>query len=296
MLNTKLLYDPYALGLEVSGKSRGEYICRCPFHNDRHPTGACFNPSNGWFYCFVCGAKAHAEQLAVALGGICSRVQALPDDEEEMDWSGVLRAPLAYDHEYLKKRKVSNEQVEKFQIKKIPQGIVFPIKNTKDQEVGCLIRNIDRSVRYISLGEKPALWNLNNLANHKHGNRVWVTEGVFGSLRADSAGIFAVATMTSKIQRDGSKFLNHFPTFVLYDNDYAGYLGGALFLREMPRAHIVVPGREADELSIDEWKELDNAPTWTNNIIMLAKFSKDPKKLIQQLRKDYESGLRKSYR
>lgn len=293
------LYDPFLIGLEVSGKSRGEYICRCPFHADKHPTGACFNPRTGLFFCFVCSAKSKAENLANILGGSSHKVPVISKDYtvEEVEWSGVLRAPLAFGNTYLRSRQVTDDQVKRFGIRALPKGVAIPVCDTTGKEIGCVIRQYKGTLpRYLSLGEKPPLWNLQNLMKREPATKIWVVEGIFGALRADRAGVFAVATMTSSLQKEGKHYLSNFFPYVLFDDDFAGYLGAAKFLQEVPLAKVAIPGGEADEMSIIEWQHLDENPAYTNKIVTLAEMSGDKNKVLQQLMKGYSYGKRRPKR
>lgn len=284
------LYDPWLVGLDVSGKSRSEYICRCPFHDDKKPTGACFSPTSGLFYCFVCSAKSNAVKLASLLGGSATKVPVISKDHtvEEVEWSGILKAPLALDNPYLQKRQVTNEQIKRFGIRAMPKGVAIPVCDTFGKEVGCVIRQYKGFLpRYLYLGDKPPLWNLQNLMQRESHTRVWVVEGIFGVLRADLAGVFAVATMTATLQERGRDYLGSFFPYVLFDNDYAGYLGAAKLLQSLPLAKVEIPGEEADEMSVEEWRLMDREPHITNKIMEVANASGNKEDIIKQITKGY---------
>ena len=71
-------FDVRALGLEIHAISgTEEVIVRCPYHDDRHPSGS-FNVNSGLFFCFSCGAAANVNQLAAKTGGYVVRNDALP--------------------------------------------------------------------------------------------------------------------------------------------------------------------------------------------------------------------------
>jgi hypothetical protein len=250
-------YDPRALGLKVAGSAGEEYIVACPFHGDTNPS-ACFNPRNGAFFCFSCGAAAGVHRLALACGGTVVRGFFPPPTRRvsSVDWRPVLNSPLALDHAYLAGRQVSDKAVRRHGIRALPGAIAVPVTDADGAEVGVIIRREEGTPRYLYFGDKPPLWPLGELMRREPGTRLYVVEGVFGKLRAERAGLPAVAVMGASVQSTLSLYLRAFDVVVAFDADFAGYAGAGRVLSLVPSARVVVPGVEADELSVREWRDL----------------------------------------
>lgn len=299
-----LVYDPRAIGLDVASMSGQEAMCLCPFHNDHKPS-ASFNVKTGLFICYTCHTGSNAYQLSKKLGGEVKfvpsqRLQITVREAEDMEWKHILNFPKAIGNKYLKSRQVSDKQVEEFGILASPSGIIIPLKSMDGEVEGAIMRRYDGNPRYMFFGEKTPAWPLNKLASHKKLTNAYMTEGVFGALRARSFGIPAYATLGAMVNQALKPiFQSHYPV-ILFDNDYAGMLGAARLMVIVPTAKVIIPGQEADELDEDEWKTLAKEGQTTRSLSVLAKLSKNSKefhksitKFMKKQRGDYDPENRK---
>ena len=275
--------DPKEVGLDVRSYSGNEAICICPFHEDHHPSGS-FNMDTGLFFCFSCGAASNAWKLATKLGGSVNRkwIKTTSGKASE-EWRKFALFPLARDNNYLKSRGVTDEQVEKFGIKAGPFGIVFEVRSKANHLVGVIIRRYDNSPRYLFFGDKLPVWPAERLVTTSFFEKIFLTEGVFGVLAADRAGVTAFSTLGAMVKRDISFYLQSFKVQVIFDADFAGYVGGARTLTFLPRSKVIIPGQEADELPISAWHAILEGVLTTRSIVELAKLSKDPTKFYKYL-------------
>lgn len=281
LLQSNQGYDPGSLGLSVkSWVGPNEVMCLCPYHDSWGVANFCFNVRKGVFICYACGARGNVYQLAKQTGGHVYRGYLPPAPPNvDIDWLKLAHHPLAFRNAYLQSRGVTDAQVEKYQIKLHPLGVVFPITNVRGQIVGALMRKHEGKLRYLTLGEKTPIWPLGEYSKTITGNnRVALVEGVFGVLAADRAGIPAFAVLGALVKESARQYLSDLRPLVVFDNDQAGYIGAGRVLKMSPLASVVVPGREADEMTVAEWKEVweGNCIT-TNDISRLAKLSGDEK-------------------
>lgn len=281
--------NPEQVGLHPEGITGGEYIVICPFHGDKHPS-ATFNPVSGLFYCFSCGATSTAEKLARKLGGsVVMERKPYFRDKDSIEWLPLLGGKLAVDNSYLQERGVSKKQVERHQIHETPNGIAIPIPNIKGRVVGIIIRKYKGTPRYLYLGEKPSLWPMDELFARNHHTDIFVTEGVFGKLRAERFGVPAVSTMGAGVKEEVKNYLSHFKPHIVFDDDFAGYAGAGRIAWLVPLAQVVIPGREADELSKAEWQDIAAGNVMqTRSLSTIAKLSGDGDKFWSRLPKAYK--------
>lgn len=286
-MKTDEFYDPRALGLRVAGTSGQEVIVVCPFHDDHHPS-ACFNPVTGLLFCFSCGATATVKELAKTLGGQVRRTSEIGQRRRTMkvEWHPLLASPPALGHPYLRGRQVTDEQVLRWGIRLVPGAVVFPVTNKNNVIVGVILRREQGSPRYLFFGEKPPLWPLGQLVDLDPRLPVFLTEGVFGKLRAELADVPAFAVMGASVNETISRYLAHRQVITVFDDDFAGYLGAGKVLFYLPGARAVIPGQEADELPLDEWRGIGRRDVLTTgSLATLAKLSGDPHRFFRCLPK-----------
>ena len=268
------MYDPRELGLEVRGGNNNEVYCLCPFHDDRSPS-ACFNVKKGVLFCFVCGRAAGVKRIAKQLNGRVVRTKSLPQFKKKnpIEWRQLLNSKIAIDNAYLKGRRVSNELVEKYKIKELPYGIVFPVqKINRKTTTGIVIRRYTGDIRYLSLGEVK-FWPSNL---EEMGDVVLLTEGPFGALRAMSAGVDATCCFGIAKAPDAIKHLKSKTVVPTFDDDYAGILAAAKMIR---MGYFVGLPLEVDEA---EPKEIRDNPV-TTSITRLANLADKPMKLFNEV-------------
>lgn len=262
------VYDPHSLGLEVISISGDEAIVRCPFHDDTNPSST-FNIVKGLFHCFACGQSANANQIMMALGGSILRTERerIPRiEKEEKDWSYLLSAKIAYKNSYLRERKVTDAQVERYDIRQFEDGILFPLRDVRGNVVGMQARHYVRRPKYRFYGKRPALWPFENIPHDT--TPVFVVEGVFGVLCADRAGVKAVATMSASSIHDALLYLQGRKVVAIFDDDYAGYLGMAKFI--LAGFYGASPTFVADEADTATWRRYVKRPTVTRRVLDYA--------------------------
>lgn len=290
MNNKHLGYDPAVLNLQVRHwVGQDEVMCTCPFHDDSDPSLA-FNIKSGLFICYGCGARGTAAKLARQTGGYAYRTHVTaPAHHQDVEWLNLVGAQYAYDDPYLISRGVTNDQVERFGIKRHSLGIVVPLYDARSNLVGALMRKREGKVRYLTLGEKPPLWPLQLMRGYQveHRGRFALVEGVFGVLAADRAGVPALATLGAAVKSDAGRYLAEARPLVLFDADQAGYIGAGRVLKLSPMATVVVPGVEADELTPTQWRDFwaGQLGVRTADIARLAALSGDRQRFYSLLPK-----------
>ena len=245
----------------------------CPFHSDHSPS-LCVNLYKGLFICYGCGRSGHVQQLALELGGrVLKTTKTEAKKRDDDGWKSLFSAPLAIDHPYLASRKVTNEQVDEYEILNLSMGVGFPLHDRLERPVGLLIRRSEIRPgwsRYVCYGEKPEVWPMKRALGD--GSLLFV-EGIFGVLRTEAYGVKSVAVLGSQISEDISWALNKPRSGVLFDDDAAGYLGAGRALRMAPTLGVCVPGAEADELDDRSLANLMyglSGHTWTNSLSTIA--------------------------
>lgn len=278
------VYDPDALGLNIVKRSGKELLCRCPRHEDNKPS-ATYNVQKGLLYCFSCKATINARQLAKELGGELVEVNEGSVRQRQFgndtSWLDLLKNPIAYSQEamtYLEGRKVTVEQVKKYQIREAGNGIIFPLRDRFGVDVGCLTRNYSSSPRYIFSGERPVVWPFSNLA---HGEPTYIVEGTFGVLRFEAMGFKAVASMGTGYAQQIVRLLKNSTTNPIgfFDPDYAGRLAsGKLVLMGVP---VAINDTCADEV---DWLQQVNDCQVTYDVMeVINAFDGDRDKLYKAL-------------
>lgn len=256
-------YDPVSLGLSVRHSvGLNEVLCECPWHGGSD--SLCVNLQTGAFICYSCGVRGGPGKLIKKTGGTASwtSFERPSPSEQDHEWRKLLDGDLAYDHPYLVSRGVDNWQVEKHSIRQCRLGLAFPMYDRVGHTTGALIRRADpkSKYRYVTLGGKPPVWPLQALDEVKPNYPMPVVEGVFGVLSAERAGYKAVAVLGARVKDQVKVWLSGVRPHVVFDCDLAGYLGAYKMLELLPMAKVSLKGREADELTPDEWCELMNDP------------------------------------
>lgn len=266
---TDLLYDPYALGLQVAYFRGEEARCHC-IYPERHPNGdqnpsAMFNVRTGLYHCFSCGAGTNVTGVAKLTGGLIRKghinyhqhaaaARREAPGEPEVVWQRLLSYPVALGNAYLHKRGFTDDYIKAFDVRANDHAVIFPIVNFRGVAEGAVVRYLSGRIRYRTFGPKHVPWGLHQKLTIDR--PLWVVEGPFGAIRAISAGLQAVAVNGALVPHSMFAFLSGFKVNVVFDNDRAGYLGAARLVRTLPRAEALVPGQEADELDTETWKTI----------------------------------------
>ena len=291
MVDDKLVFDPEPLGLDVFKIGRIEATCWCPFHDDTTPS-ATFNIVKGLFHCFGCGVAMNAKQLANELGGEVVKVRGLVpkayDPKERSNaWRLLLRAKLAWSNPYLKERKVPNNLINKYGILEYPGGIVFPIHNIEGDITGVQVRRYSGRPKYMFYGERQPLWPMDRIWGEPPKAPLVLVEGIFGALRAESAGVEGVyATMSVSSVESLPSILMGRKVVSAFDDDDAGILATAkLIMRGIPA---LWPMMEADEISADEWIDRMSPMSLSGDVMSFAKRYSKPYRFWKLLHKTNE--------
>lgn len=285
------MIDPQALGLETFQMRGEEVVVLCPFHDDSKPS-ASFNVEKGLFHCFACGASMGAKRVAEELGGTVvglASLAHLADRREEKEWRPLLYSPLAFDHPYLKKRGITNDEVEAHQIRAVrlgmdDDGIGFPITALDGSVIGLNIRRstvFGSQARYVTYGEKPALWPAHLFPAERI---AYVVEGIISAIKLRRAGIPAFATLGAGSINRAVVALNGRQAIVMFDDDFAGYLGAAKLVAKVG-AKALVPGAEYDLLNdAPKIMEVISTRQPTFDLRLLAAFSGDKDRFWRAIR------------
>jgi hypothetical protein len=209
---------------------------------------------------------------------------------EDISWLKLL--PVATDNEYLMSRKVSNELIKRYEIHEAQYGIIVPLYNNGLK--GAQVRRYDNRPRYSFIGRRTPLWPMSMLSLVRRDEPLFVTEGVFGALRAISAGMKAVSVMGANSFRDAIPYLSGFNVILAFDNDMPGITGAAKILTILKRARAVTPGVAADELNIDEWKNITNERNITRSINMIAMPTCNVKMVTTSVNRFFKSWQRRT--
>lgn len=269
-----MFYNPDSLNLKVSSYNANEAHVICPFHKDTNPS-ASFNLVTGLFYCFTCGTAHNVKSLAFALDGTIEQINSYSSGKasysDEKLWLRLIWNKLAHDNEYLSKRNVSNELVDTFKIRANEHGVIFPIYDIDDKPVAVQIRHYKRKPKYLTFGIKPPVYPLH--VKLPDDDKVIICEGIFGAINLYRLGVSGYASLGAIIKPDIKQFVHQRYVYGLFDNDLAGYIAGARLLKFIPRAKIIVPGCEVDEVSNANLTEILYSNEHTRYVPYLAKLS-----------------------
>lgn len=251
------MYNPLLVGFDNVRKINDEkFMVICPYHNDHNPS-ALFNAKQGSLYCFACHTYKSKKQLEEDMPGqwVNDLTLSVPQRNINNDECRLLkRNPLALNNKYLQKRLVTNEQVKQFNILHNRDGIVFPLNDKTGKLTAILHRQYDNEVRYIKYGDMPLIWPYSHLTKR---NPVYIVEGVFGVLRADLAGLKAVCSFGTGNTRKIADLIRSttYEHYTVMDNDLAGDLATNHYIDHgIPQ---IYHKKDADEMSIEEWLDLD---------------------------------------
>jgi len=264
-MNKTVGYNPDEIGIEIKKWSGfNEVISVCPFHDDHSPSLS-FNIESGLYYCFSCGASGNASQLALALGGTANRgrLKLKRQKDYSREWRVLLSNPLADTSDYLNRRGVTIGQIIRYGIRVNfdsngkENGVIFPLPNHQGEIIGVCLRKFEGWPRYNYFGIKPLLYPMEEINFHPQEKTI-ITEGIFGFLNAKRNGLTALTTMSALVKRGVYDWLGSINPIVIFDDDFAGYLGAARVIKSVGHARAILPGLETDECSSETWKKIAN--------------------------------------
>lgn len=258
MIIEVIMYSPTALNLRVVKFDNNEVLCYCPFHDDHTPTSFFFNVITGLFDCFACGAHGNVQQLASFTHGTIENAGNLKQySYRKIDLSGFMEFPCVQS-DYLIKRGLSLDTVKTFDIRSNNHQIIFPFYDALGGLKGVQVRYMRGDTRYRIFGDKLPFYPFRPFKPQP----VFIVEGVFGVLRAYRANVQAITFLGSKsLPSDFAKgyLTNQQQSIIIaYDNDKAGYEGAINLDAHLNHWTFVEQGREYDELSDEQWKQLND--------------------------------------
>lgn len=261
-------FDPTEFGLETAGWSRfPEMKVKCPFHHD-NVASATFNVQRGLFHCFGCQLGMKSNTLGMWLGVEVPYRESIniakSKSDVEIDLHRLMMCDLALDNDYLVSRGVTNDLVELLQIRTNGTHIIIPHFDFVGAIRGAQLRSISAGSRYLTVGDVSRPWPAHLIHQFDVPNRaVFVTEGPFGTMRAMRSGVQAVACSGAGNVLRISRQLGSIPFIGLFDDDYAGMIAAAQMIVTVGHK-VLLSGAEADELTGDEWRELDEIALTVN--------------------------------
>jgi len=300
----KSVYDPALIGLQVSRPTaNNELLVFCPYHNDSHAS-ATYNWKKGVLYCFGCQVTKSAHELAHDLGGALIEMPTIPDmwfeaEAESIEWRYLLSNPKADGHPYLKRRLVPDHLIHRYNIKAsnpkaIKGSIIFPIQDVFRNFVGVQLRQLDKQPKYMFYGNRYPVWPVRNLIGRELASGpIFLVEGVFGALRAASAGVCALAIMGASAVSGALEFLSYYntrrPVYAAMDRDYAGLLAAGKFILNGVEGVFVPWGEDPDDWAVTQWRELAKEPERfsTSDVMIPIDKSTNSARMQQTLEKYY---------
>jgi hypothetical protein len=226
------------------------------------------------FYCYSCGWYARTYKdlkelyrrynYNISLGSFTD-IEPTHSSNQDMIMYELMNLPLAYDDKYLISRGVSNEQVERFEIRCDADRIVFPRYNKDNYLEGLTIRFMTSysKLRYMDYGNKATPFGLNHL---DYSQDLYIVEGAFGVLNLNGFGYQAVGVLggSSYDYRDLVWFEN---VYACVDDDPGGEKILKKLKKKLPLAKCVQP-TEFDEIDKRNFDERVSEST-----ILMPKFS-----------------------
>ena len=280
MNNSYSGYNPDDYNLKIAGYSGNQEIivtCPNPEHNDSNPS-ACFNTTTGLLYCFSCGYSANIYQLAKQAGVTVNKTPMfLPRNaDSEQLWKEFYKLPLAYDNWYLKSRQVDNAIVKQFNIRQSNQGIVFLDQIHKDF---CQMRKYTGKPKYLTFGKRKLFDIYQLVTRYEPTKPLFLTEGVFGMIRGFQSGMNTLATCGAMITEQMLTPIQYVRNiYGVFDNDDSGLIASIRLLKFLPHAKIIL-GATADEMSLNEWSDIQKNYLTTSNVLDIIKLSTNKEKV-----------------
>lgn len=227
--------------MDVRGTSGSEYVCRCPFHDDKGKPNLYVNAVNGLWLCHACGEKGNAKKLAqklnvelldsgVTVSSLRSRVETLTYGQERKVkvYSEAWLRQFDFDHPYwTDERGFSEKTVKEWQLGYWPAKdvVTIPMRATNGDILGVIERRLDGGkpkYKYPKGGMKGRYlfggWKVKT-------KKVALVEGPLDAIACWQARVPALALMGARITRDQCKVLSKLDVrsvVLMMDNDQGG--------------------------------------------------------------------------
>lgn len=271
-----------------------EIVIPCPVHkegHESHPSASVYCGDGdlpyGVWNCFTCGSKGMFWDFVGACFDksgewgkrwlITNYGEAYSESTLDLPKIEIIQKTKAkYDesildqfesyHPYMTKRGLSDEIIEKFQIKYDPltKSIVFPVRDLKGNIAFLMKRSTEGKKFYIDKdADKSIPYLVYNIVKDNI-KEVIVCEGQFDALKSWTFGRPAIAMIgagTSKEQMDTLNKLGITHYILMYDGDDAGRKGAERFKKYINKRCfvddiIMPPGRDVGSLTKEEFDNL----------------------------------------
>lgn len=219
---------------EVVGTSGDEYVCRCPWHNDKGKPNLYVNATKGVYLCMSCGAKGHlrslrddlpppsTQYLRERLKGmthIPPRVRTYPE--------GWLKQ-YDFPHDYWASRGLTKSIVKEFSLGYDPfnDQVTIPMRDEQGRVLGVIRRRLDGGVpKYLyPKGFKIGRY-LFGAWKVEQRRKIALVEGSIDAIACWDARVPALAMLGSRLTADQVAVLSRLGishVVLLPDNDAAG--------------------------------------------------------------------------
>lgn len=230
------------LGIKIKSRmASGNYMCWCPFHEDKHPSFA-IHENTGLYICFACGEKGSWKNLVYRLNGPeeflelssdeklanisfpkdVSRKKRVIETLWEEPFLDIFEPAL---HPHVLQRGFPKPLLVAFGVRWDPKHrqIIVPVRDYDGRLVGVVRRQLKARPKYIIDGYKrtEVLFGLHKA---ERGAPIIITEGIFDALRAYQFHYSGVALQGTTISMQHIKLLSKFTdeVWVGLDNDSVG--------------------------------------------------------------------------
>jgi hypothetical protein len=260
------------LGLRVSTSSGYEEHVFCPFHDD-HNASASWNYRKGMFYCQVCKSGFNLRQitnrLSLDLAELSNGLQFNSESfklelfRKEEKFPPTLPLSKAQSS-YLLGRKLKSQMLSFFNGSIDGKSVIIEptdYNGTKVCSISRVMTAKKGQPRYYVVGEKPALWPMNQLMEEY--STLILVEGIFSRLLLaqtlamyplyDDVGVFSLlgsSLKESELKGVLEQTLNKRIVF-LFDNDFAGEVGATSAKDMFPMAEVYTLTNKLDEISLN---------------------------------------------
>jgi DNA primase len=138
----------------VRGTSGNEFLCRCPWHNDKGKPNLYVNGVKGLYFCQACGVRGHLRKIASQLPAASTedvrdrlKLMAEKASNQRRVYPEAWLKRFDNVHSYWEKRGFSEASVARFQLGYDPMAnmLTIPVRDPRGQLLGVLNRVLDNT-------------------------------------------------------------------------------------------------------------------------------------------------------
>lgn len=222
---------------QVMGQSGDEFVCKCPWHDDRGKPNLYVNGVKGVYLCHACGAKGHLSSISKEIPeadttDVRRRLKSLQAEAPVPRYysEGWLKQYDFHHPYWTETRGFSDATIERFNLGYDPiQNLcTIPIRDRRNHILGVITRRLDN--------ERPKYLDPKGLKKGKHlfgawlvrsrHRRVALVEGPLDCVSCWDARVPAMALMGARITEDQVLELLRLGiehVVLMMDNDRAGH-------------------------------------------------------------------------